>query len=437
MTSDAGTTQKNFSSLWGFLLSIIGFAVGVGSMWRFPYVAGTNGGALFIFTYMAVILLIGIPMLTAEIAIGYSARKMPVYAYKKLHPKSAWYWVGYLHFIVGLLIFSYTTPIFAWILVYIWRTGSAFFAGMMPQDVQASFIALTGDYKTMFLFSAINLALIALVCKSDMEKGIERLNKILLPLLAVIMVVCIAIGLQYDNASAGVAWMFKPDWGQFSLKSVHAAIGQAFFAIGIGMLGSMVFGSYIKGEQAKLLRMSGIVCVAIVVAGIASGLMIFPVVFAFGLEPAAGAGLTLITLPNVFNHMRGGQWVGVLFYAGFYFAAFTSAIGLCESAISVVMATLDTSRKRALTMVMLMASIITACTIVVPGFLDAVDNITSSYLLIVSGLLLTIFAGWVWGTESFLQAASVQHPLLRLWLAWSVKYLCPLAIVFIFIGKFW
>jgi len=170
--------QKSFSSLWGFLLSIIGFAVGVGSMWRFPYVTGTNGGALFIFTYTAVIVLIGIPLLTAEIAIGYRTRKTPVYAYNQLRPGSAWHWAGVLHFIVGLLVLGYTIPIFAWILTYIWRTGSGFFAGMLPEAVQQSFIALTTDYKTVFFFGAINLALIALVVKNGLDSGIERLNRL-------------------------------------------------------------------------------------------------------------------------------------------------------------------------------------------------------------------------------------------------------------------
>jgi len=428
--------QKNFSSLWGFLLSIIGFAVGVGSMWRFPYVTGTNGGALFIFTYIMVIVLIGIPLLTAEIAIGYRARQTAILAYRQIKPGGQWHWAGILHFIVGLLVLGYTIPIFAWILAYIWRTGSGFFVGMMPDAVQSSFIALTTDYKTVFFFGAVNLALIALVVKNGMDTGIERLNKVLLPLLALIMVVCIVIGLQYENASAGIIWMLKPDWSQFSIQSVSAAVGQAFFAIGIGMLASMVFGSYIKGEKANILRISSIISGAIVLAGIASGLMIFPVVFAFGLEPAAGAGLTMITLPNVFNHMRGGQWVGVLFYVGFYFAAFTSAIGLCEAVVAVVMEMLHISRKRALAIVMLLAAALGSCAIAIPGFLDTVDTIVSNYLLVLSGLAITIFVGWVWGTDNLLQTASVQHPLLRLWLVCSIKYLCPLAIAVIFMGNF-
>jgi len=337
---------------------------------------------------------------------------------------------------MALMVFAYTLPIYAWILTYIWRTGSAFFAGMMPEQVQASFIALTTDYKTLFFFAALNLALIGWVVKSGLEKGVERLNLILLPLLAVIVLVCIVIGLQYDTAGAGLAYLFRPDWAQFSIHSVTAAVGQAFFAIGIGMLGSMVFGSYIKRKHANILRDSSIISGAIVCAGIAAGLMIFPIVFAFGLQPAAGAGLTMITLPNVFNHIAAGQWVGVLFYVGFYFAAFTSAIGVCEALIAVFMDVLAISRKKALALVMGAAVVIGGASIAVPGFLDWADLITSNYLFVLSGFAIAVFAGWIWGADNVLDAAGVRHPLLRGWLRVSLKYICPIAVAVVFAGNF-
>jgi len=428
--------QQGFSSLMGFLLSVIGFAVGVGSMWRFPYVTGTNGGALFILTYVLVIVLIGIPLLTAEISIGYRSQKTAVHAYQDLAPGKSWYLCGWLHVLVALLVFAYTLPIYAWILTYIWRTGTAFFAGLMPDAVRDAFIGLTTDYKTMFFFAAINLGLIALVVKNGLENGIERLNMILLPLLALIVVICIVIGLQYEGSNAGLAYLFKPDFSQFSLKSVTAAVGQAFFAIGIGMLASMVFGSYLKRKNANVLRDSSVISLAIVCAGIAAGLMIFPIVFAFGLEPSAGVGLTMITLPNVFNHMAGGQLVGVLFYVGFYFAAFTSAIGLCEAIVGVFMDVFRLSRKKALSIVMLFAAVIGSCAIAVPGFLDVIDLVTSNYLLVISGFTITVFAGWVWGVDNMLDAASVKPPFLRAWLSVSVKYVCPLAILIVFLANF-
>lgn len=434
--SDGEAGTQGFSSGLGFLLSVIGFAVGVGSMWRFPYVTGTNGGALFILTYVLVILLIGIPLLTAEISIGYRTQKTSIRAYRELSPDRPWFLAGYLHIAVALLVFAYTVPIYSWILTYVWRTGTGFFTGMLPADVKTSFIALTTDHKTLFLFGLLNWALIVLVVRNGLQGGIERLNKILLPLLAIIMVVCIVIGLQLPGSMAGLKFLFTPDFEQFSLKSVTAAVGQAFFAIGIGMLASMVFGSCIKRKNANLLKDSSIISGAIVCAGVASGLMIFPLVFAFNLEPSAGAGLTLITLPNAFNHIAGGQLVGVLFYVGFYFAAFTSAVGLCEALVAVVIDSLQVTRRKALAIVMGLTVVIGSCSILIPGFLDVVDLVTSNYLLVISGFAIAVFTGWVWGTDKMLDAASVTHPLLRLWLTVSVKYICPIAIAFIFLGNF-
>lgn len=309
--------NEGFSSLFGFLLTVIGFAVGVGSLWRFPYVCGTNGGALFIITYVLVIVLVGIPLLTAEISMGYVSQKTAIGAYQTLKPGSKWYAASYLHIIVALLIFCYTVPIYVWVLAYIWRTAVGFFVGLDADGIAQSFEALSGDPKTMFLFAIINWALIAIIVSGGVQKGVEKVNKFLLPALAVIMVVCIVIGLNVEGSSKGLAYMFKPDLSSFSFDAVTAATGQAFFALGLAMLGSMIFGSYIKDKKANILKQATIVSGSIVAAGLAAGMMIFPMVFAFGLEPGAGTGLTMITLPNVFNYITGGKVIGTLFYVGF------------------------------------------------------------------------------------------------------------------------
>lgn len=228
-----------FGSILGFLLTTIGFVVGVGSLWRFPYVCGTNGGAIFILVYVLVIIIIGIPLLTSEISVGYITQKTAIPAYKDLKPGSKWYYAGYLHTIIAILVFSYTVPIYVWILVYIMRTAQGFFIGMDPGEIAESFGALNGDFKTMFIFAIINWLIIALILLG--KNVVEKANMFLLPALAVIMVVCIVIGLRVEGASKGLEYMFKSDLSTFSLNSVTAAVGQAFFAIGIGMLASMIF----------------------------------------------------------------------------------------------------------------------------------------------------------------------------------------------------
>jgi Na+-dependent transporters of the SNF family len=436
-TNDNNLNQsEGFSSLFGFLMSIIGFAVGVGSMWRFPYVCGTNGGALFIFTYIGVILIIGIPLLTGEISMGYVTQKTTIGAYKELKPGSKWYCAGYLHSIVALSVFGYTVPIYVWVLAYIYRTATGFFKGLDPAGIANSFTALTGDYKTMFIFAIINWVVTAIVISGSVSNGIEKVNKFLLPALGVIMVVCIVIGLRVPGAFKGVAYMFKPNPSTFSLSTVSTAIGQAFFAIGIGMLASMIFGSYIKKKNENILKQATIVGTSILGAGIASGLMIFPMVFAFGLQPSAGVGLTMITLPNVFNYIAGGRFIGTLFYVGFFFAALSSSIGLGEAITAVVKDGFNLTRKKAVAVVMACSVIIGSCSILIPGFLDKADIITSNYLLVISGLLIAIFVGWVWGADNFLDAVNIQKKWTRIWLKVSIKFVCPIAIIVIFLGNF-
>lgn len=424
--------NEGFSSLFGFLMTIIGFAVGVGSLWRFPYVCGSNGGALFILTYVIVIAIVGLPLLTAEISMGYVSQKTALDAYKTIKPGTKWYRAAYLHIVVALLIFCYTVPIYVWVLSYIWRTAKGFFMGLDPAAIEASFYALNADKGEMSILAIINWILIGLIV-SGVIGGVEKVNKILLPALAVIMVVCIIIGLNVEGSFAGLEYLFKPNFEAFSFEAVTAAMGQAFFAVSIGMLGSMIFGSYIKDKKANLVKQSSIVCGSIVVAGISAGLMIFPLVFAFGLEPSAGTGLTMITLPNVFNHITGGRILGTIFYIGFYFAALSSAIGLGEALTAVFEDIFSISRKKALTLVMAASIIIGSCAILIPGFLDFFDVLAGNYLLIISGLLIAIFVGWVWGADNFLDAIHVKNKFVRTWLKVSVKYLCPVIICFILV----
>ena len=427
---------EGFSSLLGFLLTVIGFAVGVGSLWRFPYVCGSNGGFLFILTYVLVILVIGIPLLTAEISMGFYTQETAINAYKQLAPGKKWYFASYLHILIAALIFSYTVPIYAWILAYIYRCATGFFTGLDAGGILDSFVALGSDYKLMFLFAIINWVLVAVTVAKGLQGGVEKINKIILPLLAIIMVVCIVIGLRVPGASKGIEFMVKPNPAAFGANSVTTAVGQAFFAIGIGMLASMIFGSYMKNKKEKIVKSSAIICTAIVVAGLASGFMIFPMVFAFGLEPSAGGGLTFITLPNVFNYIAGGRAIGALFFIGFYLAAFSSAIGLMEAVVAVVMDKFDFERKKAVAVTMLFALVIGSCSIVIPGFFDNIDLFTSNYLLVISGLLISIFVGWIWGTDNFVKAANVESKFVATWLSVCVKYICPIAIVIIFVGNF-
>lgn len=429
--------KGGFGSMFGFLMTMIGFAVGVGSLWRFPYVCGTNGGALFILVYIVVILLVGIPLLTAEMSIGYSSQKSAVGAYKALEPEgSKWHLAGYLHLFAGWMINAYTIPIYAWIIVYIYRSATGYLNGMSAEEVAQSFDALNQDHVTMFIGAAICWVVLAVIVSRGLQGGVEKINKVLIPLLGVIMVVCIVIGVRLPGAEKGLTFLFKPDTSSFSFSSVTAALSQAFFAIGIGMLASMVFGSCIKTKGEKLVKDSSIICVSIIIAGVFAGLMIFPICFAFDLEPAAGTGLSMITLPNAFNAIAGGRIIGTTFYIGFFCAALSSAIGMAEAVVNTLMELLQCTRGKALAICMAGDVVIGAVSIMSLDLFDKMDIFTSNYAVVLGALAISIFVGWIWGIDKAEKTANIESPFLRGWFKLSVKYVCPIAILIIFLGNF-
>lgn len=437
MSDNKSSGGNAFSGLMGFLMTAIGFAVGVGSIWRFPYLLGTNGGALFLIVYVAIIVVIGIPLLTAETAMGFKTQKTAVLAYRALAPRhKVWSYAGYAHLLAALLIVSYTIPIYAWILGYLYNTAIGTFQGMDMAQLGDFFTQFSGNYPLVALMAAINLGFAVLVVSGGVAKGVETLTKVLLPVLGIIMVVLIIAGMRMPGADAGFAFLFKPDASAFTMQSLQDCLGQAFFAVGIGMLASMVFGSCIQKKGENLLKDCSIISVSIILAGIFAGLMIFPICFAFDLEPASGVSLSLITLPNAFNAVAGGRAIGTIFYIGFFFAAFSSSISMAEAVVNALMELLKCGRGKALAITMAGNVVIGSVAILSLDLFDKMDIFTCNYLVVIGAFIISIFCGWVWKADNFLDAANVRHPFARLWLKVCVKYVCPISIAIIFIGNF-
>lgn len=435
MSENQGSKDQ-FSSLLGFLLVAIGAAVGVGSMWRFPYLCGANGGAAFIVAYLGVILLVGIPLLTAELSIGFASKQPPIKAYQTLHEGGKWHWAAFIHLAAAGSIISYTTCIVAWILNYFYQTAAGQLVGLDATALTANFQALTSNPLRVTIFGLIHLALCVIVVRGGLQKGAERVCKILMPVLAAILLIIIYNGLKLPNSSAGLDFLLKPDFSKFTFASLLAALGQAFFAIGMGILGGMVFGSYIKNPKEDLCKSSSCICISIIFAGLAAGFAIFPLVFAFGLEPTSGPGLAFLSLPNVFNHMAGGRALGTLFYLGFYIAAFTSTLGILEAITCMVKDLFHISRDKALMIIMPINVIYSVVTIYSERLFNFCDVLTSNYLIVGGVFVMSIFVGWVWGIDNFLAAINVRGAFARLWMRICVKYVGPVAIMVIFVGSF-
>lgn len=428
--------NEGFSSILGFIMVAIGLALGIGTLWRFPYVVGENGGAIFIFLYILIILIIGIPLMTCEVTIGYKTGNAAIDAYKNLKPGTKWYLAGYLHTLAALLIVGYTSVIYAWIMKYIAGAVVGDFVGLTSSGIQTYFNDFNANKKIVFLFFLINFILNDLVIILGVQKGIERVSKILIPVLFVIMIIIIFFALRLPGAMEGLEFLFKPDISKFSINSVITCLGQAFFALGLAMLGSMVFGSYIKEENENIFRHSTVICIALVIAGILSGLMILPIVFATGLEPGEGVALTFLTLPLAFNVVPFGRILSVLFYFGFYIAAFTSSVGVLEAIVGQFMERFKIGRIKALIYASIIILIIAAFSISSDSVFNFLDNFESNYVLVFGCLAIAIFSARAWGMKNVIEGANIKNSFIKTWMNISIKYISPIAIVVIFLSQF-
>ena len=428
--------NEGFSSILGFIMVAIGLALGIGTLWRFPYVVGENGGAIFIFLYILIILVIGIPLMTCEVTIGYATGNAAIDAYKTLKPDTKWYLAGYLHTLAALIIVGYTSVIYAWIIKYIAGAFMGDFVGLDSQGIQAYFDAFNAKKTTVFIFFLVNFVLNNAVIILGVQKGIERVSKILIPVLFVIMIIIIFFGLRLPGAKEGITFLFKPDFSKFSFNSIITCLGQAFFALGLAMLGSMVFGSYIKEKDENIFKDSTVICLALVFAGILSGFMILPIVFATGLTPGEGVGLTFLTLPLAFNVVPFGRVLSVLFYFGFYIAAFTSSVGVLEAIVGQFMERFKLERIKALMLASAIVVLIAAVSIFYDPAFAFLDNVESNYILVIGCLLIALFSARAWKMENVLKAANIKSPFVKTWMNVSIKYISPIVIVIIFLSQF-
>lgn len=415
--------NEGFSSILGFIMVAIGLALGIGTLWRFPYVVGENGGAIFIFLYILIILVIGIPLMTCEVTIGYATGNAAIDAYKTLKPNTKWYLAGYLHTLAALIIVGYTSVIYAWIIKYIAGAFMGDFVGLDSQGIQAYFDAFNAKKTTVFIFFLVNFVLNNAVIILGVQKGIERVSKILIPVLFVIMIIIIFFGLRLPGAKEGITFLFKPDFSKFSFNSIITCLGQAFFALGLAMLGSMVFGSYIKEKDENIFKDSTVICLALVFAGILSGFMILPIVFATGLTPGEGVGLTFLTLPLAFNVVPFGRVLSVLFYFGFYIAAFTSSVGVLEAIVGQFMERFKLERIKALMLASAIIVLIAAVSIFYDPAFAFLDNVESNYILVIGCLLIALFSARAWKMENVLKAANIKSPFVKTWMNVSIKYI--------------
>jgi len=400
--------REHWASKLGFILASAGSAIGLGNIWRFPYLVGQNGGAAFVLVYILFVILLGIPVMLAEFSIGQEAQKNPVGTFRELAGRhSHWQLVGFMGIGTGIIILAYYTGIAGWTLAYIVRSLNRTY---YLQDAAAVFQNFISSPQETIFWLLVFAGLGAGIIVAGVTRGIERWCKYLLPILFGILLVLLVRSLTLPNAAAGLSYYLRPDFSKLSPSAILAAAGQAFFSLSLGMGVMITYGSYL-GKDTNLLKSAIWVSALDTAVAFLAGMVIFPAVFAFGLEPNSGPGLTFITLPRVFAQMPMGNLFATLFFILLAIAALTSTISLLEVIVSFAIDELGWSRPKA-TIIMALGTailgilptlsfgVLSNWTIYTKNIFEAMDFLAANILLPSGGLLITIFVGWVWARRS-------------------------------------
>ena len=424
--------RDSFGSKIGAVLVAAGSAIGLGSIWRFPYMTGENGGGAFLLVYLLCVLIVGIPVMLAEFAIGTHTRKSPVKAYNQLSPR--WKWLGYNSVLVSLLISGFYYIVAGWSLEYFVSSinGSLYSAA----DFHYHFAAFTASWRQP-LYAIIFILLTHAVVVMGVQKGLERISKIVMPVLLIMLIVLVVHSATMSGAAEGYRFLFQPDFSKaFSIKTIVSAIGQAFFSLSIGLGCMIAYSSYFK-EGTNLTKTSFSVSLMTFFVALLSGLVIFPAVFSVeGLEPTAGPTLLFETLPFIFNEMAATQLWSSLFFLLVILAALTSTISFHEVLTQYLQENHDVPRNRAALYTTLATIALCALCLRWGWFFDAFDTITADVLMPIGGLLTSIFAGWVLDRKSFENEIS-NHGQLRArlfpLLVFTLKWVAPILLSIVFV----
>ena len=452
LSKQAGDAKRkslhgHWSSRMAFILAVTGSAVGLGNIWKFPYIAGQNGGGAFVLVYLACVLLIGMPVMMSEILIGRRGRRNPVATMKLLGKEEGssgrWGWVGGMGVVAGILILSYYSVIAGWTLAYIVKSATGAFAGATPDVVSAEFGSFVGDWRQVGLTHTIFMALAIFVVARGVERGLEQAVRFMVPALLVLMLVLLLYSINSGYFGQGVSFMFTPDFDKLTWGSVLAALGQAFFTLSIGMGAVMAYGAYLP-EETSITGASAAVVAADTGIAILAGLAIFPLVFANGLTPADGPGLVFNTLPLAFGQMSGGVFFSTIFVLLLAFAAWTLAIGLMEPAVAWIVEHYNRTRAQETVMIGLLiwligfGSVLSFNVLADVKFLagtlfDNVDYLTSNIMLPLGGLLITIFAGWVMSRNSTSNELGNSGSLFKSWRLLA-RFIAPIGILLVLVN---
>jgi NSS family neurotransmitter:Na+ symporter len=434
--------RDGFASSFGVLVAMAGSAVGLGNLWRFPYLVGTNGGAAFIVIYLAIVFLLAIPIMYAEFVIGRRAQTDVFGAFKKLAPGSKWGIIGIISIVCCTIILGFYVVVGGWTIDYMvkacmqqFSSANADFTQMFASSVQSSYSPLI----YMLVFTLLSGG----VLLAGVKDGIEKYSKILMPALFIIVVILAIRSVTLPNSGAGVEFMFKPDFSKVTTDTFLDALGQAFFSLSVGFGIIFTYASYVNRKES-IIKMSAQTAIADTLFAILAGVAIMPAVFAFGLEPGQGPGLLFVTIPYIFSQLPLGSVLAVLFFFVLFVAAITSSISLLEVVVAYLIEEFKLKRRNAVITVVLVVTLIGVFCSLSQGVLsdvkifglnifDLLDYTSANILIPLGAMLIVLFAGWRMSKADFIdEITSGGERKVKAWyltvILMSIKYLAPVVI---------
>lgn len=447
-----------WSSRWAFILAATGSAVGLGNIWRFPYLTGENGGGAFVLIYLICVISVGIPILMAEVLVGRRGRQSPINTMRALaveeglHP--AWSLLGWTGVIAGFIILSFYSVIAGWTLAYIFRTGTGMFVDADAAFSQKIFTNLVSEPEKLLAWHTTFILMTVIVVSRGVKSGLEQAVQFLMPALFILLLLMVGYAMSTEKFMQGIAYLFVPDLEKLADKAFFTdillpALGQAFFSLSIGMGAIMIYGSYLSKESSITFNCFTI-AIADTAVAILAGIAIFPIVFTYGLAPGGGPGLIFMSLPIAFGQMPFGTFFGTLFFILLMFAAWTSAISLLEPAVTWLVENRNMSRVKATALAGMIGWVLGLVTVLSfnhwafsfefagvvkeNGMFDIFDILTSNIMLPLGGLFIAVFTSWCMSKNATVDELGLGDT--KFYRAWrfTLRYIAPAGVILIFMN---
>ncbi len=446
-------SKDNFSGSLGVVLAAVGSAIGLGNIWKFPYMTGIHGGSAFVVIYLICIAFIGIPLVLAAFIIGRNSGKDPIGAYKQIAPKTPWFLNGWLGVAIGFIILTFYSVVAGWAMYYAYQSAIGGLVGLSPDEVGVAFGKFSSNTWKPISCQILFMFATGFILLRGVKDGIERYSRLLMPLLLVLLIILDIRAVTLDGAGAGLKFLFNPDFSKLSLSAVLSALGHSFFTLSVGAGTMITYGSYIKKEN-NLMPIVANIALADTLVALLAGIAIFPAVFAFGVEPAAGPGLVFVTLPNIFNMMPMGQLFSIIFFVLLSVAALTSSISMIEPSIAYLITELKWNRKKATILVCIAVTLIGAVlsqgngvlnSFKLPfyfeGHVEKMDIFSwaitlTDQLMPICGFFIAIFVGW-YMDKKLVEVELSSNGKYKTWyftlFRFAIMFTAPAAIVLVFV----